>query len=209
MTAETGYYSSRTFNTAVPIPMNKMLNMLKQEHINISRLMDVLETQISLLEDNGQANLQLIKDIVEYITYYPDLYHHPKEDLVLELLRHKDKEIIPVIDHLLDEHKILTEAAINLAERLRNIHGKENTRMLAEQLRKYINLCRSHMDCEESKLFPRAQQVLTDEDWAEIDKGFVLKDDPLFGKIIYKQYQHIYDSIIKHTHSIKEEQKGN
>jgi branched-chain amino acid transport system ATP-binding protein len=81
--------------------------------------------------------------------------------------------------------------------------------MLAEQLRKYINLSRSHMVIEESILFPRAKQVLTDDDWAEIDKCFVLKDDPLFGKIIYKQYQHVYDSIIKHTLSIKEEQKGN
>lgn len=169
--------------------------------------MDVLQNQTSLLEKTGAANLRLITDIVEYITNYPDLYHHPREDLIFELLRHKDKEMVPVIDHLLGEHKLLTETAIDLAERLGHLHAqeKEQIRILAELLRKYINLTRSHMDIEEGKLFPRAKQVLTEEDWAEIEKGFVYTDDPLFGKIILKQYQHIYDSIIKQTHQTEDD----
>ena len=181
------------------IQMIKMLKILKQDHINISRLMDALEGQTTLLENNGNANLQLIADIVEYIMNYPDLYHHPGEDLVFETLRHRDKEIGPVIDRLLGEHKVLTETAINLFELLGNINANEKAqiRTLAGVLRRYISLSRSHMDIEESKLFPRAKQVLTKEDWAEIERGFVYKDDPLFGKILYKQYQHIYDSIFK------------
>ena len=179
--------------------MIKMLKILKQDHINIARLMDVLESQARLLEKNNHANLQLITDIVEYIMNYPDLYHHPREDLVFELLRHKDKEIELVINHLLGEHKVLTETAINLSEMLRNINAndKKQIRILADLLQKYINLSRSHMDNEECNIFPRAKQVLTEEDWAEVERGFVYKDDPLFGKVIYKQYQHIYDSIIK------------
>ena len=177
--------------------MNKTLEKLKQDHINISRLMDLLDIQTSQLENNGPADLKLITDIIEYITNYPDLYHHPLEDLVFELLRHKDKEIGPVIDHLLGEHKMLTETSINLADMLGNRNVKVHTRILAERLQQYINLSRSHMDIEESILFPRTKQVLTNEDWAEIDKGFVYTEDPLFGKIIYQQYQHIYDSIIK------------
>ena len=187
------------------MPMNKTLDLLRQEHINISRLLDVLDSQTRLLEENGQADLQLIADIIEYIMNYPDLYHHPREDLIFELLRHKDKEIVPVIDSLLGEHKVLTDAAINLAERLGRLHvnEKEHARMLAGLLRKYIDLSRSHMNIEEGTLYPRARQVLTDDDWAEIDKGFVYKDDPLFGRIIFKQYQSIYDAIIKQSTSVK------
>lgn len=180
-----------------------MLVTLKQDHINNSRLMDLLEWQVRLLENNSPANLKLVADIVEYIMNYPDLYHHPKEDLIFELLRHKDKEIEPVIDHLIDEHKVLTEAAINLSEMLGNINANEKSQIqiLSDLLRKYINLSRSHMDIEESKLFPLAKQVLTSRDWADIDTGLDYKDDPLFGKVIYKQYQHIYDSIIKYIKS--------
>lgn len=179
--------------------MIKMLKILQQDHINISRLMDLLESQVRLLEENNPANLQLISDIVEYIMNYPDLYHHPREDLIFEILRHRDKAIGPVINHLLGEHKVLTETAINLSEMLRNINAndKEQIRTLADLLQKYINLSRSHMDIEESNLYPCAKQALTEEDWEEIEKGSVYKDDPLFGKVIYKQYQHIYDSIIK------------
>lgn len=179
--------------------MSKILKILHQDHINISRLLDLLESQVKFLEENIQANLQLIRDMVDYIMNYPDLYHHPLEDLVFELLRHKDRDIGPVIDHLLGEHKILTETTICLAGMLGNIHSddKEQTRILADLLQKYVNLSRSHMDIEESNLFPRAKQILTDGDWTEIEKGFNCKDDPLFGKVIFQQYQSIYDSIVK------------
>jgi branched-chain amino acid transport system ATP-binding protein len=87
--------------------------------------------------------------------------------------------------------------AINLNDILSRFDEKEHTHILIDLLREYIYLIRSHMDVEESKSFPRAKQVLTDDDWSEIDEGFSYKDDPLFGKIIYKQYQDIYDSIVK------------
>lgn len=179
--------------------MGKLLELLHQDHINITRLLDLLENQVRLLEENKHANLQLLRDIVDYIMNYPDLYHHPREDLVFELLRHRDKEIVPVINHLLGEHKILTETSINLAEMLGNIkaNDREQIRILADLLQKYVNLSRSHMDIEESSLFPCADRVLTKEDWTEIEKGCTYKDDPLFGKVIYQQYQHIYDSIVK------------
>jgi hemerythrin-like domain-containing protein len=74
--------------------MSTTLNELHQEHINITRLMDVFENQIEQLEENGHVNLQLIRDITDYIMHYPDLYHHPKEDLIFKLLRHQSYLIL-------------------------------------------------------------------------------------------------------------------
>jgi hemerythrin-like domain-containing protein len=176
--------------------MAKTLEKLHQEHVHISRLLDVLEKQVLLLEESEQADTRLLADIAEYIMNYPDLYHHPQEDLVFELLRHKDNEIIPVIDRLINEHKIMTEMAITLSELLGGSKKEEKSPQLINLLSEYIVLSRSHMNIEEEKLFPRAKQILTDNDWTEIDTGFTCQGDPLFGELIHKQYKNIYNSII-------------
>ena len=177
--------------------MTKTLDNLHQEHHLISRLLDVLEEQVRLLEENERADTRLIADVAEYIMNYPDLYHHPKEDLIFELLRYKDIGIVPVIDQLIGEHKTMTEMAMTLSALLAGPDNRSQSQLLVDLLRKYIDLSRSHMNIEEEKLFPSARQALTEEDWIQIDTGFTCQGDPLFGDVIRKQYQHIYDSIIK------------
>ena len=177
--------------------MPATLDELHHEHINTARLMDVLEHQLKLLEESGSVNIQLIRDVTEYIIHYPDLYHHPKEDLVFELLRHKDREIEPVINHLLEEHKKLTDSAANLAGVIDDFENNKNAEILARVLQEYIDLTRSHMNIEETELFPKANKLLTEDDWQEIEAGFTYVDDPLFGKVIHKQYENIFNSIIE------------
>ncbi|MBL1143179.1 MAG: hypothetical protein HND53_14270 [Proteobacteria bacterium] len=176
--------------------MSMMLDKLHQEHINITKLIDVLEKQINSYQENGSINLQLIRDISDYIIHYPDLYHHPKEDLVFELLRHKDKQIEPVINRLLNDHKILYESATSLSRELNRLKDSSNAEILVKQLKNYIALSRSHMDVEEAILFPRAKELLTENDWQQVETGFNYVEDPVFGKVIYKQYENILNSII-------------
>ncbi len=176
--------------------MSTTLNELQQEHININKLMAIIENQIKQFKVSGHVNLDLIRNISEYIIYYPDLYHHPKEDLVFEILRHKEKEIESVINHLLEEHKTLTDSAINLTMLIKETQENNNAERLVNQLQNYIDLCRSHMNTEETKIFPKANELLTENDWLQIEAGFKYVDDPLFGKVIHKQYKNIFNSII-------------
>ena len=177
--------------------MTKTLDSLHQEHHLISRLLDVLEEQVRLLEQSEQADTRLIADIAEYIMNYPDIYHHPKEDLIFEVLRYKDSKIVPIINQLIIGHKTMTEMAIMLSELIAGPDKRSQTGLLVDLLHRYIEFSRSHMDIEEKEIFPRAREVLTDDDWTQIDTGFNYQGDPLFGDVIQKQYQHIYDSIIK------------
>jgi hemerythrin-like domain-containing protein len=177
--------------------MSTTLDKLHQEHINTAKLMDVLENQIKLFQENGYINFQLIRDITEYIISYPDLYHHPKEDHVFELLRHKDKEIETVINHLLEDHKTLTDSAINLTSLLNELKDNHNPEKLIKPLQHYVDLTRAHMDIEETKVFPKAKELLTEDDWQQIEAGFNNVEDPLFGKVIHKQYENTFNSIIE------------
>ena len=87
--------------------------------------------------------------------------------------------------------------AIMLSELIAGPDRKSQTGPLVDLVHKYIEFSRSHMNIEEREIFPRARELLTDDDWTQIDTGFNYQGDPLFGDVIQKQYQHIYDSIIK------------
>ena len=46
--------------------------------------------------------------------------------------------------------------------------------------REFIALQRLHLDLEENEVFPMLDRLLTDEDWAEIEKNTPRHDDPVF-----------------------------
>ena len=60
----------------------------------------------------------------------------------------------------------------------------------------YISLLRKHMSKEESRVFPRAHQVLVDDDWQEIRAVLKEQEDPVFGKIVAEEYHTLYDAIV-------------
>ena len=55
---------------------------LRQEHANMTMLLDILEQQIARLRQGEVADFKTVKGILDYFLTYPDLVHHPKEDLL-------------------------------------------------------------------------------------------------------------------------------
>ena len=44
-----------------------------------------------LCENGDESDYQLMKDIMHYMRHYPDLFHHPREDVLFgELVRNDD-----------------------------------------------------------------------------------------------------------------------
>ena len=101
-----------------------------------------------------------------------------------------------MINHLLEDHKALTDSAVNLTRVIKETQENNNAEILVNQLQNYIDLTRSHMNIEETKIFPKANELLTEDDWLQVEAGFKCVDDPLFGKVIHKQYENIFNSII-------------
>ena len=69
--------------------MTQTMRMLRSEHRNIASLLELLERQVHLLEKNRDPDLRLIIEIVDFFRSFPDLHHHPQEDLVLRRLRRR------------------------------------------------------------------------------------------------------------------------
>ena len=154
------------------------------EHVNFGRLLDCLEAQLDLFhEGEGTPHYELMLDVMFYMTHYPDVIHHPKEDLAFELIRARDPQVAAIVDALDQQHEDLRRMGAELVVHLSDIfNGAIASREAVETLaRDYVATFREHIGFEERKMLPMAARLLDDKDWAEIDAAVRHIDDPLFG----------------------------
>jgi len=162
--------------------MNQTMKTLRNEHRSIAYLLDLLERQIDLIEKTGNPDLPLIMEVVDYFRSFPDMYHHPKEDLVLRRLRERATGFDEDFFRLDDDHEHLSDEL--------HIFSKTISALLTDPspmtrstfiltARSFIQREREHMAMEDRFFFPAAERWLTDEDWIEIDKIVGQFPDPM------------------------------
>ncbi len=177
--------------------MAEIMRLLRNDHGNFVKLLNVLDRQIVELAAGGRADFDLLGSIVEYSLNYPDLCHHPKEDRVYKKLRDRDPAAARDIGDLEDEHRRLAAVVRRLAAAIATLRrdselGSDGVVAVA---REYMGFLHRHMEMEEQRFFPAAVQALTLDDWAAIDAAFVSRADPLFGPTVNRAYQLLHDEI--------------
>jgi hemerythrin-like domain-containing protein len=160
--------------------MSQTMDDLLQEHRTIAKLLDLLERQLGLLEKSETPNYELMLQILDYFRSFPDLYHHPKEDLVFRRLAERDPEQAAQFGDLEAEHQHCSDR-LNAFSRaiVVALFEAETPRTFIGPARNFIDNERCHMASEEKTLFPAAIRCLTDDDWAEIDVRSARFKDPL------------------------------
>jgi hypothetical protein len=66
--------------------------------------------------------------------------------------------------------------------------GSTDETAVASRMADYVIALREHMAIEERDLFPRARQVLDEDDLAEIDRAFRRVTDPIFDASLRDAY---------------------
>ncbi|MFQ5661417.1 MAG: hemerythrin domain-containing protein [Gammaproteobacteria bacterium] len=181
--------------------MHATTEKLLEDHGNIKKLLDLLEIQAEHLESGEYADMQLISDIMHYFTNYPDVYHHPLEDRIFEALKNRDRNAADLIDEIYSEHQVIASNSTEILDEATRIQGGgiSSRETFIQQLKDYITAYRSHIDKEESELFPLAEHTLGDEDWRSINIDMQDKEDPVFNKILEKEYEELYKVILIKT----------
>jgi len=174
-----------------------ILAQLKSDHENVATLLDILDDQVERVHKMEKADYDLMRDIMHYMTTYPDGFHHPMEDLVIEKLIERDPSCRDFALSIVKEHANLTKKSNALLEMLLKVIDGEIVlrKDIVARGADYILALRSHMQSEEERLFPRAKEVLSEEDWNRISDNIELQRDPVFGKIVEAQYRSICEFI--------------
>ncbi len=163
--------------------MSQVIATLRRDHVNLSRLLNVLEHQLTVFDEAGAPDYDVMEGLVEYFSDYPGLHHHPLENAVFRRLRERDPAAAEAVGDQEAEHQILASLTEKFREAVRNVLleaeiPRENFDHIVHEL---LTFYRHHIKQEEVVFFPAAEQALKPEDWVEIEKATPGREDPLFG----------------------------
>ncbi len=161
--------------------MTQIIDILRDEHCNIEKLLLVLERELCVFNRAERPDYQVVQSVIEYFQDYPDCCHHPKEDMIFEKLKARDPITAASIGDLEAEHGSGSKRLGRVARTVESILAdREILRQTVDEIiRDFIDHERQHMAMEERVLFPAAVKVLLPQDWAEIRARLTARKDPL------------------------------
>ncbi len=163
--------------------MASIIDGLRSEHVRMARLLDILAREIAAFEDGRLPDYDLVADILAYALSYPDLVHHPTEELVLKRLLARAPEVASEIGDLSTEHERLAALTRRFSAAMQNVLQDHTLPRdwFVDVAKDYLGFSRRHMQMEEVVFFPAALRHLQEEDWGAIEDGASRRADALNG----------------------------
>ncbi len=169
----------------------RALAVIEAEHRNMGRVANALGVLADRLAGSAPAaeravDLATVGLIADYLGSFTERFHHPKEsDLLFARIRRRSNEAAVVIDRLEHDH----EMSPHQVERIRDLArmpvgataevAADRIVGLVGEIGSFRHRLGEHMRLEEDVTFPLARQVLTAEDWRDVDAAFDAHVDPL------------------------------
>ena len=177
-----------------------IIQQLIRDHRNMARLLDVLQEELEHYRQTKSADFEVLSRIVDYVLNFPELRHHPREDLIFKHLKNKVPASAGPAGAILAEHREMAALTRRLSAAVYNLwHDVEMPRPWFDALAEtFITTLRQHMRDEEETYFPLAVESLGPEDWQKIEaESIAHSDDPLFGGKTDGEYQALHDRILR------------
>jgi hemerythrin-like domain-containing protein len=176
-----------------------IIELLSREHRNIERLLVVLERELEIFDRGDRPDYEVIRAIISYFEVYPEVYHHPQEDLVFARLKIRDPAAAANIGDLACEHKKGAERLRQVAQAVESVLADhEVLRQTVDTIiRDFIEHERRHMMMEDRHFFPAAVKALEPEDWTEIAAALTACKDPLFSEITEERFETLRAHIVR------------
>lgn len=181
--------------------MKESLQVIKQEHRNLFRVVNVLDQMMRHMTDGTPVDFGFFSEVLSYIETFTDVYHHPKEDRYLfKALLNRDPSAQAIIEELELEHVNCPASLERLQEKLATWQAAPLDPEAREGFRQgvadYLRFQTKHLQKEEGVVIPLAQRALLPEDWEAIDVAFRDNADPVFGPQARAEARSLYSRIV-------------
>ena len=175
----------------------ELLAELRQDHKNMGFCLDILERESNCLYEDSEPDLELMHDVMAYMTVYPDAVHHPREDKLYAELRARRPDLAGGMDRITLDHRRIAEEGHELRTDIESaISGSpvHRNKVVSDALR-YVFGLRSHMQWEELDLFRRCELLAAEGEEINFEGIRVVKHDPLFGGQTEERFGKLLKSI--------------
>ncbi|MEH6558686.1 MAG: hemerythrin domain-containing protein [Oceanicoccus sp.] len=184
--------------------MNHVIEQLQEDHRQLVHVLYNLEREVKACGGLSSENssMEAILDILDYIQVYPEIWHHPAEDALYEVLLGKDVGAAALVAHLIEEHGVLELLTENLLEYINQIVVSIDAEAIKMRFIKstndYISRQLHHMEQEQLHLFPLIERHLTEGDWLII-KGRLQQQRQSEDGPTLEYYHSFYRKIVNNT----------
>ena len=183
--------------------MADVVDKLRRDHANVGIVLRLLAQGLDRIEAGESADYDLLHDVMRYITGYSDLHHHPAEDVLYEALARASPEAAAELAAIVTEHEKLIEKGRSLLETIIAIEEEAMVRRddFLRVGRDYVHTLGRHMGIEESRLFPLADESLSQDDLADVTERLERLPDPLFGPALDEEFRQLWKWIEAHSNA--------
>jgi hemerythrin-like domain-containing protein len=152
--------------------MNISIKRLVDDHINLRYTLVVLARYVTQCKtkDDLDHSIEFIKVALDYLCDYPQLFHHPIEERLIQFLLSKDPSILNIGDDVARQHRELERNTNLLREQFSQdieIKSDQQLTQLKVRLQQLIDQHHHHLEDEEKYFIPLLERVMTREDWIE------------------------------------------
>ena len=186
--------------------MVEIIEILRQEHRNIEKLLYVLEQELSIFDRGERPDYEVIGAIIEYFKQYPNSCHHPKEDIIYEKFKTRNPGRAASITDLQGEHREGAERLRCVARVIDNVlNDQDLIRESVDRIvRDFIDSERRHIALEDEVIFPTIVETLNPGDWADI--ALILADR--YGPPSKADFEEQFSTVRRNILELEEEAAG-
>ncbi len=183
----------------LPMEQNvaNVLSELRQDHRNMSVMLNLLELESNRLFEGEDTDFELLHDIMHYMTVYPDVVHHPKEDRIYAELKAVRPDLSSGFDRITVDHRHIARLSVRLRDDVASVNsgGVVRRKSVVADMLRYVNTLRGHMQWEELDLFRRVEEMIA-EGHELLETATILQtSDPVFGKQVEAKFSRLYESL--------------
>ncbi len=176
------------------------LRILREEHAALAAMLRSIPLLLAQHRRQGTLpDFAHLRAMLFYVDEFPEQRHHRKESsLLFPKLRARTPLSHDVLDELDADHASGERSIRDLEHALLGFEmmGEARREAFEQAATRYVDFYLAHMAQEERVILPLAEQVLTDEDWAELDRAFLANRDPLTGHEPEDAYRELFTRIV-------------
>jgi hemerythrin-like domain-containing protein len=177
--------------------MATIIDHLETDHRNFASLLKILDRELASIAAIEEPDYPLMALVLDYLLTYPDQVHHPKEDLIYQMLLRKLPEIRDSLDDLEHEHMVLANLTRDFANTLRDVVAGEA--VMREELlsagRAFVDTYKNHMLSENVGVFKLARQHLPAIDMDTLMGDFETQSDALRANHASGRFERLLETI--------------
>lgn len=166
---------------------------LVKEHEGILFGLEIFESMVNQAESGEKTDIEGISEMIGFIKLFADKCHHGKEENLFFPALEKagvKKENGPIGQMLL-EHDMGRKYIAQMTNSTEN--GVFDKEAFIQAAREYIELLRSHIDKENTILFPYGDRLLPAEEQTRLLKLFEDFEEQVMGKGTHERLHRLLD----------------